>query len=100
AAKLNNALWSARFADEGGTGDLRYTMNKEGSANVLSLLMQSGWDGRAELGLVGDDNLRVRVSTDGDTWRDGMVIDAASGRASFPNGIAGRRELLSADRTY
>jgi hypothetical protein len=100
SAKLNNALWSARFAGEGGTGDLRYTMNKEGAANVLSLLMQSGWNGRAELGLVGDDDLHLRVSADGDTWRDGMVIDAATGRASFPYGIAGRRELLSAPRTY
>ena len=51
AAKLNKALWTTRVVAEGGDGDLRYTFNKEAPANVLSLLMQSAWSGRAEIGL-------------------------------------------------
>lgn len=51
AAKLNTALWTARYDAEGGDGDLRYTLNKEASANTLSLLVQTGWSGRAEIGI-------------------------------------------------
>jgi hypothetical protein len=60
AAKLNEALWSALFAGDGGDGDLRYTLNKEASGNVLSLLMQSVWSDCAEIGFVGDDDVHVR----------------------------------------
>jgi len=84
AAKLNNALWSARYAAEGGNGNLRYTMNKEGPPGVLSLLMQSAWSGRAEIGLVADDDLVIKTSPDGTTWKEALRLDRTSGKASFP----------------
>lgn len=83
AAKLNKALWTARGAGEGGDGDLRITLNKEAAGDVLSLLFQSGWSGRAEIGLVGSNDLQFRVSADGSVWQDGLRI-AGDGRASFP----------------
>ena len=79
AAKLNGALWAARTAAEGGSGDLRYTLNKEAAANVLSILLQTGWSARAELGLIGDDNFVLKVSPDGTTWHDALVVDATTG---------------------
>ncbi|WP_164712442.1 hypothetical protein [Methylobacterium currus] len=79
AAKLNTVLWTALTAGEGGTGDLRYTLNKEASDNTLSLLFQSGYSGRAELGLTGDDDLRVKVSADGSAWREALRVDRATG---------------------
>ena len=79
AAKLNAALWAAKTADEGGSGDLRYTLNKEAAANVLSILLQTGWSARAELGLMGDDNFVLKVSPDGSTWHDALVVDATTG---------------------
>ena len=85
AAKLNKALWTARYAGDGGDGNLRYTLNKEGAAGVLSLLMQSGWSGRAEIGLIGNDDLAVKVSPDGSDWKEAIRIDRANGRARFPN---------------
>src|SRR5690606_17603392 len=84
AAKVNNALWAALGSSEGGNGDLRYTLNKEGSANVLSLLMQSNWSGRAEIGLVGDDDLAIKVSSDGETWKEALRIDRQSAQVSLP----------------
>ncbi|MFT4955303.1 MAG: hypothetical protein ACI8U3_001691 [Brevundimonas sp.] len=84
AAKLNSALWTARTEGEGGAGDLRFVLNKESGANVLSLLFQSGWSGRAELGLVGDDDLVLKVSPDGDAWREALRVDRHSGRLGFP----------------
>lgn len=91
AAKLNKALWTARAVAEGGDGDLRYTLNKESPANVLSLLMQPAWSGRAEIGLTGDDDLYVKVSPDGAIWTEAMSINRADGltgwrasRKAFP----------------
>jgi hypothetical protein len=86
AARLNNALWTALEGWAGGDGDLRLTLNKEGPADVLSLLFQSGWGGRAELGLVGDDDLRLKVSADGSVWRDAWSVDRNTGRVSFDLG--------------
>ena len=79
AAKLNTALWTARYAGEGGTGDLRYTFNKEGPADVLSLLFQSGWSGRAELGLTGDDDFTLSVSADGAAFLPALRVDHQTG---------------------
>ena len=88
AAKLNKALWTARPVAEGGDGDLRLTLNKDGPADVLSLLFQSGYGGRAELGLIGDDDLGLKVSGDGAAWVQAFSVDRASGRIDFPAGAA------------
>jgi hypothetical protein len=89
AAKLNNALWTARAASEGGDGTLRYKMNKETAAATLSLLMQTGYSGRAEIGLTGDDDLHCKVSPDGAAWYEALRVNRANGLVSFPCGIAG-----------
>lgn len=79
AAKINKALFTARTVAEGGDGDLRYTLNKEATADVLSFLMQTGFSGRAEIGLVGSDDLTVKVSANGSAWTDAVRIDRTSG---------------------
>ena len=79
SAKLNKALWTAKTAAEGGDGDLRYTMNKETAADVLSLLLQTGFSGRAELGLIGDDDFALKVSANGSAWAEAMRIDKDDG---------------------
>lgn len=101
AARLNTALWTALEAWAGGTGDLRLTLNKEASGDVLSLLFQSGWGGRAELGLVGDDDLRLKVSADGSSWHDAFVVDRATGRMTFAQGAAQRTvTVFSSNGSY
>ncbi|MBI1237444.1 MAG: DUF2793 domain-containing protein [Alphaproteobacteria bacterium] len=82
SAKLNAALWTAKTAGEGGSGDLRYTLNKETSSDVLSLLFQSGYSGRAELGLIGDDELLLKMSEDGSSWTE--LLCASPTRLSIP----------------
>ncbi|WP_396595608.1 DUF2793 domain-containing protein [Brevundimonas sp. R86498] len=86
AARLNKALWTAVPGTEGGDGDLRFTFNKDGPDDVLSLLFQSGYGGRAELGLIGDDDLTLKVSDDGTAWREALRIDPGLGRVWFPRG--------------
>lgn len=90
AARVNKALWTALETGAGGDGDLRLTLNKQTAGDVLSLLFQSGFSGRAELGLIGTDDLTLKVSADGATWHEALSVDRATGRATFARG-AGRR---------
>lgn len=62
-----------------GSGDARVKVNKAAAADTASLLLQTAFSGRAEIGLTGDDDLRVKVTADGATWRDAMVIDKDTG---------------------
>ncbi len=101
SAKLNNALLTAKTAAEGGDGDLKIKANKEAAGDTVSYLFQTGYSGRAEFGLIGDDNFTLKVSADGSAWNDAIVIDKATGTVSFPNStLAGGREVLAANRTY
>ncbi|WP_284150803.1 DUF2793 domain-containing protein [Brevundimonas albigilva] len=101
AAKVNKLLFTALGAGEGGDGDLRMTLNKEAAGDVLSLLFQSGYGGRAELGLVGNDDLSLKVSADGGTWRTAWSVDRATGRVSFDQGAARVESVLfTADAAY
>lgn len=83
AAKLNSALFTAKPASEAGNGDLRFTLNKSTAGDSVSQLYQTNYSGRAETGLTGDDDFRIKVSPDGSTWRDALVIDRATGGVRF-----------------
>lgn len=63
--------------DHAGAG-VQVRLNKATSADVGSLLFQTGYGGRAEIGLVGDDALHLRTSPDGSAWTDALVV--AGGR--------------------
>jgi hypothetical protein len=89
AVKTNAALITARTLSESGTGDLRFVMNKEAATGSVSHVFQTGFSGRAEIGLTGDNDLRVKVSSDGTVWRDAVQIARATGIVSFPQGVAG-----------
>ncbi|GKY86352.1 DUF2793 domain-containing protein [Sinisalibacter aestuarii] len=80
--------------------DHRLKVNKATAGDTASLLFQDGWSGRAEIGLAGDDDLHVKVSADGSAWTEALVINAVTGAASFPAGIAGVAGSLSTNRTY
>ncbi len=83
AVRSAAALFTALEASEGGSGDLRLVANKETAADTVSLLLQSGFSGRAEIGLAGDDDLVIKVSDDGITWTEAMRVDASSGLPSL-----------------
>ncbi len=87
AAKLNAALFTAKSVAEGGTGDLRQTLNKSAASNTVSQVYQDNYSGRAEVGLTGDDDFHFKVSPDGSTWYSAITIDRTSGKPSFPSGL-------------
>lgn len=88
-AKLNAMLFAARTENEGGNGDLRFTLNKQSARSSVSQIYQTAWSARAETGLMGDDKFRIKVSSDGAAWRVGLEIEPSSGAASFSGGSAG-----------
>lgn len=59
-------------------------LNKAAAPETASLLFQDGFSGRAEIGLAGDDDLRIKVSADGSDWRDALAIDRVTGRVAMP----------------
>lgn len=59
-------------------------INKATSGDTASLLFQTGWSGRAEMGLAGSDNFAVKVSPDGATFYTGFTVAAADGQVTLP----------------
>lgn len=95
SVKANNSLFTARETGEGGTGELRLVLNKETEAGVLSLLMQQGYAAKAELGLIGDNGLAVKVFANDGSARTALKIDSESGVVDSPAGltISGRQAV-------
>ena len=62
-----------------GSGDCRVKINKNGVGDTASHLFQTESSGRAEFGLTGDDDFHVKVSADGSSWIDAMMIDKDTG---------------------
>jgi len=94
SAKTNAALFTARGVEEGGDGDLRLTLNKEAAGDVLSLLFQTGYAARAELGLIGEDDLGLKACDDAGTWRHVFRVDSMTGRIAFDQGAVRRETIL------
>lgn len=65
--------------------DHRLKINKHMVNHTASLLFQSNWMGRAELGLTGNDDFTVKVSATGMAWKDALLIDRVTGAVSLPN---------------
>ena len=85
--------------------DHRLKINKAGTGDTASIVYQTGFSGRAELGLAGDDDFHFKVSGDGATWKEAIVINRATGVVSFPNtslggGGGSGRDTLTGARTY
>ncbi len=66
-------------------GGHQVKVNKAAATDTASLLFQSNFSGRAEMGLAGTDEFAVKVSADGATFADGLRI-AGNGAVSLPNG--------------
>lgn len=85
SVRSNAALLSAVNAGDGGDGDMRLTVNKEAEIDTASLAFQSGFSGRAEFGLAGDDDFRVKVSPNGSAWTDAITVNRTSGQVTLAN---------------
>ncbi len=95
----------ASLFDHAGAGH-RLKINKAAAGETASILLQDGYSGRAEIGLTGDDNLRIKVSDNGQGWKDALVIERTTGLAQVQgppvaaNGIATKASVDAANATY
>jgi len=53
-------------------------LNKNAAADTASILYQTGFSGRAEIGLTGDDKFHFKVSPNGSSFTEALCIDNAS----------------------
>jgi hypothetical protein len=80
-------------------------INKAIPTDTSSLLFQTGFSGRAEMGTAGNDDWSIKVSPDGIAWIEALRVEAATGRItgqaiqSSPTDITAGR-LMRADLGY
>lgn len=68
-------------------GGHQLKLNKASEAETASLLFQTGFGGRAEMGTAGSDDFSIKVSPDGAAFHTGVEIDAGSGRVTLPQPV-------------
>ncbi|MEM9618736.1 MAG: DUF2793 domain-containing protein [Pseudomonadota bacterium] len=62
-----------------GNDDCLVKVNKAATADTGSFLFQSNFSGRAEFGLIGNDDFTMKVSADGAVWNNAIIIDKDNG---------------------
>ena len=94
--RLAIASGASLFSHDG--TDHQLTINKADPASRASVMFQEGYSGRAEIGLVGDDDLLFKVSADGSAFLEAVRIDNASGdmcvRSLNSGPLAGLRNAI------
>lgn len=63
--------------------DHQLKINKASSSDTASLLFQSNWSGRAEMGLAGNDSFAIKVSADGSGWETAVSLDGTTGKTTL-----------------
>ena len=60
------------LSHEGNSHQLK--INKAATGDTASVLFQTGFSGRAEFGLTGDDDFSIKLSADGSSWQDAAKL--------------------------
>lgn len=66
--------------------DHQLKINKANASDTASLLFQTGWSGRAEMGTTGADDFTIKASADGSTFHTALSVEASSGALHTPQG--------------
>lgn len=85
--KLAVASAATLFTNVGNGHQLKIDKNAVG--DTASLLFQTGFSGRAEMGLAGDDNFSIKVSPDASSWNTALSVDALSGSVTLDQLLLG-----------
>jgi len=65
-----------------GTGSLRHVFNKSLADATGSILFQTGFSGRVEMGLLGNDDFSLQVSNDGHNFQQAISVNHMSGETN------------------
>ena len=75
-------------------GDSKIKANKASTTQTASHLFQNNYSGRAEFGLIGNDDFSLKVSSDGSEWKEAFVVDNATGNIDFKGEITKNGESM------
>jgi len=95
AVKSDAVLISTNDEATTPSGDVRLTLNKTASNDTASLIFQTGYSARAEMGTTGSDGFDVKVSADGANWKTAISIDEVTAEVSLPFTNFDRRGMLN-----
>ncbi len=70
-------------------GDIRLALNRRAAGRDAALSFQTGFSARALFGLLGGDDLALKVSGDGAAFVTALSVAAGSGRVRLPAGLDG-----------
>jgi len=93
--RLSVASAATLFSHAGNGHQLK--LNKAGQSDTASLLFQTGFSGRAEMGTAGNDDFAIKVSADGALFNTAIVTDATDGAVRFPQGKCYFDEVFISD---
>lgn len=65
------------FSHDGAGHQLK--LNKAATGDTASMLFQTNWSGRVEMGLAGNDDFVLKTSADGSTWTTALSVDNDTG---------------------
>lgn len=88
SVRSNAVLFSDVATGDGGSGDVRLQMSKQGAGNTASIVFSNAFSGRAEFGLVESDAFKLKVSPDGSSFIEAFNIDQTSGNLALPRGLS------------
>jgi Protein of unknown function (DUF2793) len=81
------AVSSASVLFNNAGNGVQFKINKNATTDTASLLLQTGFAGRAEIGTTGDDDLHFKVSANGSTFFESLVVSGASGKVTAKNSL-------------
>ena len=84
--RLSVAADAVLFSHAAG-GDQRLKLNKAGAADTASLVFQTGFAGRAEMGLAGQEDFTLKVRAGDGPWAEALRVEGASGRVRLGAGL-------------
>ena len=93
--RLAVAADASLFTHQGNGHQMK--INKNAMVETASLMFQTGWSGRAEMGTVGSDDFSFKVSADGADFHPAIELEAATGAVRFPQGQSFFRDVTIAD---
>ena len=96
AVKSDAVVFSSDDVSGSGSGDVHLVVAKQAVSRDAALLFETAWSGRALFGLLGGDDLALKVSADGTSWTEALRVAAATGHVTLPpGGLAGGGRLVA-----
>ncbi len=77
--RLVNAAPATLLTHDATDGSHRLKINRNEAGDTASIVFQTAYGGRAEIGLAGDDSLSIKTSSNGNSWDEALRINPLDG---------------------